>query len=194
MALPWLRAIDLAVRLVDLVRQRKFARERDDASAELASLDRPTPGMAVIVDAAVTQALSRDARRMELERERLDAERLLAERAARVEAVRHAADQELGRLRLLTAVAAASWLGTLLAATRLGSGAVGARVAMGGAWLLLLTAIVLSFAAQARVSDRLAGVDQGGSVAPGSMRGILGPMTIAFVVAGLAMAGLAILV
>jgi hypothetical protein len=194
MPLPWLRALDLTLRLVELVRRRKVAGARDEESPGIASLALPAAGIAGIVDAAVSQALNRNAGRIELERERRDAERLRAERAARLAAIRHAADHELGRLRLLTAVAVASWIGTLLAATRLAAGAVGARVAMGGAWLLLLAAMVLSFAAQARVSDLLARADEGGSVAPGAMRGVLGPMTMAFVVAGLAMAGLAILV
>ena len=71
--------------------------------------------------------------------------------------------------------------------------AVGARVAMGGAWLLLLTAIVLSFAAQARVTDLLARADEGGTVKPSAMRSMVGEAAIAFVIVGLAMAGLAIL-
>jgi hypothetical protein len=111
-----------------------------------------------------------------------------------MEAIRQAADRELGRLRLLTAVAVASWIGTLLAALRLASGASGARVAMGGAWMLLLAAIALSFAAQARVIDLLAHSDEAASAQPSAMRSMLGQVATAFLIAGLAMAGLAILV
>ena len=197
MPLPWLRALDLAVNIVGLVRRRRSARESD---AELTALrrgsetfDASDTSIASVVDAAVKQALSRDARRMELERERLEAENQRAGRAAAAKALRQAGDREIGRLRLLTAVAVASWIGTLLGAVRLMSGAVGARVAMGGAWLLLLTAIVLSFAAQARVTDLLARADEGGTVKPSAMRSMVGEAAIAFVIVGLAMAGLAIL-
>ncbi|OFW14163.1 MAG: hypothetical protein A3F69_05650 [Acidobacteria bacterium RIFCSPLOWO2_12_FULL_66_10] len=198
MVVPWLRALDLAIGIVDLVRRRKMKRQ-SQAQAALVDRGRETfdpsdTSIAGVVDAAVKQALSRDARRMELERERLDADRLRAERAAKMDAIRRAGDRELGRLRLLTAVAVASWIGTVLAALRLNSGASGARVAMGGAWMLLLAAIVLSFTAQARVADLLARSDEGGSVRPSAMRSMLGRLAIAFVIAGLAMAGLAILV
>lgn len=196
MAVPWLRALDLTIRIVDLLRRRKIARESkaEETARGSETFDPSDTSIAGVVDAAVKQALSRDARRMELERERLDADRLRAERAAKMEAIRQAGDRELGRLRLLTAVAVASWIGTLLAALRLASGASGARVAMGGAWMLLLAAIVLSFAAQARVTDLLARSDEGGSVKPSAMRSMLGQMATAFLVAGLGLAGLAILV
>ena len=196
MAVPWLRAIGLAIRLVDLARRRKIARPGEDEELARRSLtfDASDTGIAGVVDAAVQQALRRDARRMELERQRLDTERRHAERAAKMEAIRQAGDRELGRLRLLTAVAVASWIGTLLAAARLAAGAVGARVAMGGAWMLLLAAIALSFAAQARVNDLLARLDEGGSFSPTRLRSVLGLIATAFLVAGLAMAGLAILV
>ena len=65
---------------------------------------------------------------------------------------------------------------------------------MGGAWMLLLAAIALSFAAQARVSDLLARLDEGGSFSQTRLRSVLGLIATAFLVAGLAMAGLAILV
>jgi hypothetical protein len=194
MPMPWLRALDLAIRLVELVRRRKLAHASEEIARESETFDPSDTSIASVVDLAVKQALHRDARRMELERERLDAERRRAEQAARIEAIRQAGDRELGRLRLLTAVAVASWIGTLLAAVRLASGAVGARVAMGGAWMLLLAAIVLSFAAQARVTDLLARLDDGGPVTPTAMRSMLGQIATAFLVAGLAMAGLAILV
>lgn len=198
MALPWLRALGLVLGIVDLVRRRKIKRLREEQAALVErgreTFDPSDTSIAGVVDAAVAQALSRDARRMALERERLDADRLRAERAAKMEAIRQAGDRELRRLRLLTAIAVASWIGTLLAAVRLASGASGARVAMGGAWMLLLTAIALSFAAQARVADLLARPDEGGSTRPGAMRSLLGHMATAFLIAGLAMAGLAILV
>ena len=166
MPIPWLRAIGLAIGLVRMARRRKFAATEEEKRAQ----------------------------GIELERERLDAERRRAEHAAQMEAIRQAGDRELGRLRLLTAIAVASWIGTLLAAVRLASGAVGARVAMGGAWMLLLAAIVLSFAAQGRVTDLLARSAEGESVTPTPMRSGLGQIAMAFLVAGLAMAGLAILV
>jgi len=198
MAVPWLRALDLTIGIVDLVRRRKIKHLSEEQAAlverGLETFDPSDTSIAGVVDEAVKQALSRDARRMELERVRLEADRLRAERTARMEAIRQAGDRELGRLRLLTAVAVASWIGTLLAAVRLASGAVGARVAMGGAWMLLLGAIALSFAAQARVAEILAQAAEGAAVKPSAMRSVFGQMAIAFVIAGLAMAGLAILV
>lgn len=198
MIVPWLRALDLAFGIVDVVRRRKIRRLSEEQAALVErgseTFDPSDTSIAGVVDAAVKQALSRDARRMEAERERLDADRLRAERVAKMEAIRQAGDRELGRLRLLTAVAVASWIGTLLAALRLASGAAGARAAMGGAWMLLLAAIALSFAAQARVTDLLARSDEGGSAQPSAMRSIFGQMATAFLIAGLAMAGLAILV
>ena len=196
MAVPWLRALDLTIRLVDLVRRRRIARasEEEERGRGSVTFDASDTSIAGVVDAAVQQALRRDARRMNLERARLDAEQRHAERAARMEAIRQAGDRELGRLRLLTAVAVASWIGTLLVAARLAAGAVGARVTMGGAWMFLLAAIVLSFAAQARVTDVLARPDEGGPFGPTPLRSVLGQIATAFLVAGLAMAGLAILV
>jgi hypothetical protein len=194
MPFAWLRAVDLTFRIVELVRRQKRARATEEIARGSETFDPSDTSIAGVVDSAVKQALRRDARRMELERERVEAERQRAERAATMEAIRQAGDRELGRLRLLTAVAVASWIGTLLAAVRLASGAVGARVAMGGAWMLLLAAIVVSFAAQARVTDLLARSDEGGSVKPTAMRSMLGQIATALLVAGLAMAGLAILV
>src|SRR5450756_2512625 len=98
MIVPWLRALDLAVGIVDLVRRRKVARksEEEETARGSETFDPSDTSIAGVVDAAVKQALSRDARRMELERERLDADRLRAERAAQMEAIRQAGDRELG--------------------------------------------------------------------------------------------------
>jgi hypothetical protein len=134
--------------------------------------------LAGVVVAALKEAFDRDHQRLELERDQLEAERLRAERALRLELMRQAADREVGRLRLIAGVAAASWLGTLLFASALTSASVAARVALGVGWLFLLGALGAAFAAQAAVvralnlaSDDRSGPSDlssgaGGAVAP----------------------------
>ena len=133
-------------------------------ASENEALQQPDPGRALggletrlagVVVAALKEAFDRDTRRLELEREQLEAERKRAERALQLELLRQAGDREIGRLRLLAGVAVASWLGTLFFATRLIGGGVGARVALGIGWLLLLAAIGASFNAQSSIAQAM---------------------------------------
>ena len=153
-----------------------------------------------MVVAALKEAFDRDTRRLELEREQLAAERERDERALRLELERQAGDREIGRLRLLAAIAVATWLGTLFFSGRLLGAGAGARTALGGGWLLLLCAIAASFSAQSRVAASLlapgsrfrSGSDDGGGGAISS--GVAGALALWLIVGGLALAGVAVLI
>ena len=89
-------------------------------------------------------------------------------------------------------IAVASWIGTLFFSARLIAGGVGARVALGSAWVVLLGALALSFAGQAGVGDALARVDLARDQAvPATWAGRLAPW---FVVVGLGLVGVAVLI
>ena len=78
MALPWLRIIDTALNVTDMVRRSRAAR-RDEPSrltpGPLAALGGIEARLAGVVVAALKEAFDRDNRRLELEREQLEAER-----------------------------------------------------------------------------------------------------------------------
>jgi hypothetical protein len=154
MPVPWLQLIDAALGVAN------FARGRRDPPAS-ASEDLQAPPqvqgglearLAGVVVAALKEAFDRDSRRLELEREQLAAERMRAERAMRLELRRQAADHEIGRQRLLAGVAFAAWIGTLAFSARLIGGTLGARIALGAGWMLLLGSIAASFAAQSQAA------------------------------------------
>jgi hypothetical protein len=119
-----------------------------------------------VVVAALKEAFDRDHARLELERAQLDDQRRRAEEAMRQELRRQAADRELGRLRMLAAVALVGWLASVLVlGTRLGDATTTARVALGLGWVLLLGSLAFAFTAQGRVNafvpDRDAPVEAG---------------------------------
>ena len=149
MAFPWLRVLDVVIGATDLARSRKIRTLADEQQQEQRQLAAGPGGsvggivearLASVVVAALKEAFDRDTRRLELEREQATAERERAERALRLELRRQAGDREIGRLRLLAGVAVVSWLGTLFFSARLMGGPVGARVALGFGWMLLLAA------------------------------------------------------
>jgi len=163
MAIPWLRILDAALGIHDLVRVR-----RDPAvaaggleSQSLARESRAVGGLearlAGVIVASLKEAFARDTRRLELERQQIEAERRRMERALQLELLRQAGDREIGRLRLVTGLAAASFLGTLLFATRFMStgGWWGTKLMLAGGWALLLGAIAQSFTAQSAVARAL---------------------------------------
>jgi hypothetical protein len=150
--------------------------------------------LAGVVVAALKEAFDRDSRRLELEREQLEAERRRAERALKLELLRHAADREVGRLRLLAGVAAGSWLGTLFFSARLTGGSLGVRAALGGGWALLLTALALSFVAQSRVADALSRMDEPAGQSAAFASSVAGKLSPWLIVMGLALIGVAMLV
>ena len=203
MPLPWLQIIDAVVGVANYARSRKVVAVAEEQQQQQIEAGARTPGglearMAGVVVAALKEAFDRDTRRLELERDQLATERERAERALRLELQRQAGDREIGRLRLLAGVAVAGWLVTLLLAIWPGSRMVattGARVALGGGWLLLGAALAASFSAQARVA---AGLDGGAGSRSGADLGVTsgaaGAAALWLIVGGLTLVGLAALV
>src|SRR5436189_1920005 len=192
MALPWLRIIDAALGVGDLMRTRKTRGTASDAEPDA----RLAPGalggletrLAGVVVAALKEAFDRDTRRLELERAELEAERERAERALRLELRRQAGDREIERLRLLAGIAVASWIGTLFFSARLMGGGVAPRITLGAAWLLILLAFAAACIGQSSVAESLARSD---SRDLGS--GIAGALALWLIVAGLGVIGVAVL-
>lgn len=154
MPLPWLRLIDGVIGAADIARWVKGRSAPSEA---------PEPGrglleqrLASAVVGALGEVFDRDRERLELERRRSDDERVRAERALRLEILRQTGDREIGRLRLMSAMALASLLGSMLLAATTGGGAAGARAAVGLGCLLLILALAAAFAAQSEVGRVLA--------------------------------------
>jgi hypothetical protein len=198
MPLPWLQIIDAVIGLTDLARSRKIGKmaQASQAPADLQQqLEAAGRGgaldtrLAGVVVAALKEVFDRDSHRLDLEREQLAVERERAERALRLELRRQAADREIGHLRLLGGIAVASWLATLLFASRLLAAGNGARIALGGGWLLLLMAFALAFVGQSHVTEAL---NRNENAPLGS--GIAGSLAVWFIFAGCVLVGLAVLV
>jgi hypothetical protein len=200
MPVPWLRLLDLALGVTDLARSRKMRQSAEQIEPQEAPLQAMPPGrtetglggletrLAGVVVAALKEAFDRDTRRLELERSQLEAERERAERALRLELRRQTGDREIGRLRFLAGAAVVAWLATLLFAARLMGGPVGARVALGGGWLLLLVSFGAAITAQSQISEAL-NRDEGSLSA-----GVAGAMALWLMIAGLMFVGLAALI
>src|SRR4051812_15417941 len=202
MPLPWLQLIDAALGVANFARGRK-APPQDDTPQQLQHGTQGLAGLearlAGVVVAALREAFDRDSRRLDLEREQLSAEHQRAERAMRLELQRQAADREIGRLRMLAAVAVAGWIGTLLLAMLPGGivrAGAGARVALGGGWLLLGGAAAASFSAQAQVARVLAWLStaDAASARHDAWSGAVGASALWLLVAGLALVGVAVLI
>ena len=111
-----------------------------------------------VVMAALKEAFDRDHARLELERAQLDEQRRRAEEAMRQELRRQAADRELARLRLVAATALIGWMAAVgVFVVRVAAMPVYARAIMAGGWLLLLAALAMSFTAQSRAGEAIAG-------------------------------------
>lgn len=199
MALPWLQILDAVIGVTNLARSRKVrtpSQESADPQPQLeaggragAALGGLETRLAGVVVAALKEAFERDTHRLELEREQLESERQRAERALRLELRRQASDREIARLRLLAGAAVAAWIGTLFFSSRLIGGPAGARLALGGAWLLLLAAFAASFVAQSRVAEVATGTDERAVDA-----GVSGAFSLWLIVLGLVLVGVAVLV
>jgi hypothetical protein len=199
MAVPWLRLLDMLIGVTDLARGGRSTRTPAEAeSQQLAAGSRAfghlETRLAGVVVAALKEAFDRDTRRLELEREQVDAERARAERALRLELLRQAGDREIGRLRLVAAVAAASWLGTLFFSARVVGDGAGPKIAIAGGWLLLLSALAAAFLAQSRVALALDQMGEGASRSDALASGLPGQLAPWLVVAGLAAIGTAVLI
>jgi hypothetical protein len=205
MGLPWLQIIDAAIGVTDLVRSRRIRamadeqqqqQQRDQRQQQDLEVAARVPGalearLAGVMVAALKEVFDRDTKRLELEREQAAIERERAERALRLELRRQAGDREIGRLRLLGGVAVVSWLGTLFFSARLIGGPIGARVALGGGWLLLLAAVAAAFTAQSGVA---AALDVAAAGDRAQSFGVGGTIAVWLIVAGLALVGVAVLV
>jgi hypothetical protein len=203
MPLPWLQILDAVIGVTDLARSRRIKKLREaseEPQQQIAATGSAAPlggletRLAGVVVAALKEAFDRDTRRIELERAQLEAERERAERALNLELLRQAGDREIGRLRLLGGVAVATWIGTLFFSARFVGGSLGARVAIGGGWLLLLGAMAMSFVAQSQVA---AALDRVGSIADrrdATSSGVAGALALWLIVLGLALVGIAVVV
>jgi hypothetical protein len=197
MPVPWLRLLDLALGVTNVAQTRNRPTppaEEEQLMGGGRALGHLEARLAGVVVAALKEAFDRDSKRLDLEREQMEAERLRAERALRLELARQAGDREIGRLRLVAAVAIVSWIGTLFFSSRLMGGDLGARIALGIGWVLLLGALAAAFAAQSQVADALGRIGQGsesGEPVPHSLAGSLAPW---LVVIGLALVGVAVLI
>lgn len=163
MALPWLRIIDAALGIHDLVRVRR-AREADQAVVESRRLVQSSAlrgiesRLANVVVAALKETFDRDSKRLELERQQIELERARAERALRLELVRQAADREITRVRFMTGLSTATFVATLIFAARVTGPSTTAwisRSMVGLAMLVLLVAIGGSLADQSRLARAL---------------------------------------
>ncbi len=183
MAFPWLRLLDAALGMTDIARRVK-APPSELAPGTAAPLEARLAGVVV---AALKEAFDRDTRRLELERDQIEAERKRAEQALRLELRRQTGEREIGRLRLVAAIAVTSWLATLFFSRELLQGGAATRAALGIGWVLLLGALGSAFTAQSTVADRIGG---DGDLSSGPA-GAIAPWLI---VVGLAVIGLAVLV
>ena len=196
MPVPWLRLIDLALGVTNFAQTRsaRSAPDEEALTGGTRAIGNLETRLAGVVVAALKEAFDRDSRRLDFEREQLEAERQRAERALRMEVLRQAGDREIGRLRLVAGVAIVSWIGTLLFAARLMGGAVGARVALGGGWVLLLCALAASFVAQANVGEALTHIGEGDLRRDAASSGASGAIAPWLIVIGLTLVGVAVLI
>jgi len=107
--------------------------------------------------------------------------------ALRLELRRQSGEREIGRLRLVAAIAVISWLVTLFFSRELLEGGVAARAALGAGWILLLGSLGSAFTAQTTIASKIAGEGDLSSGPAGSVAAWL-------IVAGLAVIGMAVLV
>jgi len=201
MAIPWLRLIDVAFGLNDVVRRARgtgAAASRSELSLAAPAARPRDARLASVMMGALKEVFDRDSTRNELERQRVEEERLRAEeqrqraeRAMRLELLRQAGDREIDRARTLLIAALVTVLGLLVVFVR-GSAGTGGKVSLGLAVALLLVSIAVSSAEQGRISRRLALGDD--RLAPERLTGGNAPIALGLLLSGLALACLAVLV
>ena len=200
MPVPWLRILDAVIGVTDLARRRRIKTLSRDQQQLLETTERAAgprsaleARLAGVVVAALKETFDRDSRRVEFERSQVAAERERAERALRLELLRQTGDREIGRLRLLAAVALVGWISTVFVSARIIGGPLGARVALGAGWLLLVGAVAMSFAAQSQVGRALDRGDASADPRDAASPGIAGALALWLIGLGLALVGLAVL-
>jgi hypothetical protein len=155
--MPWVMLVDALMGAVDLVRWARGRRALPAVSGRDATMEARLAGAAV---SAVRDFFDRDRDRLEQERERLEADRARADRVLKLELIRQAGDREIGRLRVVTAVASASWLGSLaLALAGAEPAGVFARVMSGIGWVFILGSLAASLVARRHVARVLGRMD-----------------------------------
>jgi hypothetical protein len=202
MAVPWLRLIDAALGIHDLVRLRR-ARSSDDADVESRQL-RPPQGLqglesrlASVVVAALKETFDRDSKRLELERQRIEMERERAERAMRLELVRQSTERETARLRFIAAVSIAIVVASFFLVPRVagpGGSGFGPRATLGAGWIMLVASIWRALAGQAGLARTLDRVAADLDLATELDVPKPDPFSPWFLVAGLALVAVAVLV
>jgi hypothetical protein len=198
MALPWFQILDAVIGLTDVARKvTRRSLTAGDETSQLAVAERGQGSLearlAGVVVAALKEAFDRDHERQQMEREQMESERVRTERLLRLELTRQVGDREIGRLRLLAALAVATWLGTLVFSTSLIGGAVPGRIALGAGWLLLLAALATSLIGQSQVADMMGRLESplSDQIPPSS--GKTGSTATWLIVAGMAVIGVAVL-
>jgi hypothetical protein len=200
MPVPWLGIFDTMLGLANLVRgtgARRPSNESQDndrlattsgggALGQLGQVGQLEARLAGVVVAALKEAFDRDNRRLELEREQMEAERRRAERVLRLELLRQAAEREVGRLRLIAGLSAASWLGTLFFFGRVAGAGMGARIVLAVGWALLLGALATSFAGQSRLAASAAHLTADDDATAPPSAGVMGAAAPWLFVLGLA--------
>ncbi len=179
--MAWLMLVDALMGAVDMVR---WARRRSlpAVSKRDGTVEGRLAGAAV---SAVSDFFDRDRDRLELERERLEVDRARADRLLTLELLRQAGDREMGRLRVVTAVASASWLGCLaLALAGAETAGVFPRIMSGIGWTLILGSLAASLVAQRHVARVLGRMDDRTST--GELASLAGAAALWGLVAGLA--------
>jgi hypothetical protein len=200
MAIPWLRLIDVAFGLNDVVRQARGAgagRSRSERSLAAPVARQRDARLASVMMGALKEVFDRDSTRNELERQRVEEERLRAEeqrqraeRALRLELLRQAGDREIERARTLLIAALVTVVGLLVLFVRSASG-TGGKVSLGLAVTALLVSIAVSSTEQGRISRLLALGDD--RLAPERLTGGSTSIALGLLLAGLALACLTVL-
>jgi hypothetical protein len=110
-----------------------------------------------VLVAALKEAFARDHARLELERAHVEEQRRRAEETMRMEAIRHAGDREVSRLRLLAGAALVGWIvSMMLFVIRTGPIAAAPMILLAAASLVLLGSLGAAFSAQERVNACMA--------------------------------------
>ena len=195
MGVPWFRILKAVLGVADLALIRGAARtDFLETRRRSGGLGRFETRMAGFMIGALKEAFDRDSRRLAFEREQADAARQRAERALRLDLLARACERELGRLRLVSAVCAASWIGSLLVTSAVLGGSLASRVALGCGWATLLAGLATSFGGQSAVGRALAdlerAVDLGAQPVGPTLAGAIASW---LTIAGLALTGLAVL-
>lgn len=163
MPIPWLRLVDGLLSASDVVKWVRGT-PRPAADESLAAMRPIEQQMSGLVIGALKEVFDRDRERLEIERQRAEEEQRRAERALRLELLRQAGEREIGRLRLISAMAFLSLIALLVLASRLELPAGPGRTTFALGAALFIAALASAFAAQQRVGQAMAQANDRGTV------------------------------